>query len=158
MGRAVGVMLFALAAQGCVPKVHFVRIAEGLTSPTITEGIRVAPRMFSAPSLVAACNKAVPVDRLEVEPQTLTLTRGTQYALNTLSVVAVSAADTALEAQPIVLEVEDSRTQILALRSDDLVLNQGQLLAVDVGPFLVRVRTMCGTAYAETVIKGQVVQ
>lgn len=155
---SVCVVLITLAA-GCAAKRerYFVQIAEGLTSPTMTEGIRVAPRMFSAPSLVDACRSATVVERLEVAPQTLELSRGTRYSLNSLTVVAVNAGDIAVPGLPIVLEVEDADPPVLQIRSDDPDLNEGRVLAMGTGEFRMRVRTMCGTQYAETVIKGLVV-
>ena len=146
------------SAAGCAAKRerYFVQIAEGLTSPTITEGIRVAPRMFSAPALVDACKEIKIVERLEVAPQTLELAVGTRYSLNTLTVVAVNGADIAVPGLPIVLEVEDTEPPVLQVRSDDPDLNAGRILAVAAGEFRMRVRTMCGTPYAETVVKCRV--
>ena len=154
----IGAMIMAMAA-GCAARKrdrYFVQIAEGLTSPTITEGIRVAPRMFSAPALVAACKEIKVVERLEVAPETLELTLGTRYSLNTLTVVAVNAADIAIPATPIVLEVEDTEPPVLQVRSDDPDLDAGRIRAVGAGEFRMRVRTICGTPYVETLIKGRV--
>ena len=135
---------------------YFVQIAEGLTSPTITQGIRVAPRMFSAPALGDVCQKAVVVKRLEVAPGSLELTRGTPYSLNSLSVVAVDRSDVAVPDVPIVLEVEDREPPVVALRSDNSDLNEGRLVGVDAGGFRMRIRTMCGTPYVEKVLEGVV--
>ena len=147
----------ALLVTGCAARDrYFVTVAEGLTSPTITEGIRVAPRMFSAPALVDACRTTTPVDRLEVAPRTLELLRGSRYSLSSLSVVAVNRSDIAVPGLPIVLEVEDRDPPILQLHADDPDLDEGRMLAVGTGEFRVRVRTICGNPYAETVITGVV--
>lgn len=145
----------AAGLAGCAARErYFVQIAEGLTSATITEGIRVAPRKFSAPALGGVCQAAVVVRRLAVAPRTLELSRGTPYALNSLSVVAVDGSDVAVPGLPIVLEVEDRVPPVLALRSDNSDLNEGRLVAVDAGRFRIRIRTICGIPHAETVIEG----
>jgi hypothetical protein len=159
--RAVAVAIaFAVCLTGCAARTardrHFVAVAEALTSPTISEGIRVAPRAFSAPTLVDACQSATSVERLKVSPPTLELVRGNRYSLGSLTVVAVTAADIAVPDQPIVIEVEDREPPVLQLRSDDVDLNEGRVLAIGAGDFRVRVRTMCGGPYAETVIRGRV--
>jgi hypothetical protein len=147
-----------LAGCGLKSDRHFVRIAEGLTSPTLAEGIRVAPRMFSAPMLVDVCKSSTAVDRLKASPGTLELSRGSRYSLSSLTVVAVNGADIAVPGLPIVLEVEDREPPVLQLRSDDPDLNQGRVLAIGTGSFRMRVRTMCGDPFTETVIEGRVVQ
>ena len=147
--------LLAPGLSGCAAR-HFVQIAEGLTSPTIAEGIRVAPRMFSAPALAAVCQKAVVVKRLEVAPDSLELSRGTPYPLNALAVVAVDGSDVAVPGLPIVLEVDEREPPVLALRSDTSDLNEGRVVPVGAGSFRMRIRTICGNPYAETVIRGVV--
>jgi len=158
--RVVLSIVLALCVTGCAAKTtrdrYFVAIAEGLTSPTISEGIRVAPRMFSAPALVDACQSATSVARLEVAPMTLELMRGNRYSLSSLTVVAVNGADVAVPDQPIVIEVEDTDPPVLQIRSDDPDLNEGRVHAVAAGEFRMRVRTMCGGPYAESVITGRV--
>src|SRR5687768_16728459 len=69
---------------------YFVTIAVGLTLPTLAKGIRVAPRMFSAPDLVAACRHPRSVARLELAATSLDLQGGQPFALGSLSVVAVN--------------------------------------------------------------------
>ena len=152
------VVALACLASGCAARGdrYFVRIAEGLTSPTLGEGIRVAPRMFSVPTLMDACKLVVPVDRLEVEPDTLQLTVGNRYELNTLTVIAVDGRDVAVPAQPIVLEVEETDPPVVQLRSDDPDLNVGRLLAIGTGTFRMRVRTICGRSALEKEIQGRV--
>ena len=148
-----------IAMSGCALKPrdrYYVQIAEGLTSPTLTEGIRVAPRRFSAPGLMAVCKTATPVERLEVSPMTLVLSRGNRYSLNSLTVVAVNSAEVAVPGLPIVIEVEDTEPPVLQLRSDDPDLDEGRVLAIGAGEFRMRVRTVCGVKFAQTVIKGLV--
>ena len=135
---------------------HFVRIAEGLTSPSTSEGIKVAPRLFSAPALVDVCKSATVVDRLRVSPERLELARGSRYSLSSLTVIAVNRADIAVPGLPIVLEVEDREPPVLQLRSDDPDLNEGRVLAIGTGSFRMRVRTICGEPFVETVIEGRV--
>jgi hypothetical protein len=148
-------VLLAVGLSGCAAR-HFVQIAEGLTSATIAEGIRVAPRMFSAPALAAVCQRAVVVKRLEVAPDTLELSRGTPFSLNSLAVVAVDGSNAAVAGLPIVLEVEDRQPPVLALRSDNRELDEGRVVAAGAGRFRMRIRTICGNPYAETVIEGVV--
>jgi hypothetical protein len=154
------IILGVLLLAGCALKRdrHFVRIAEGLTSPTISEGIRVAPRMFSAPTLVDVCKSATSVDRLKVSPETLELSRGNRYSLSSLTVIAVNGADITVPGLPIVLEVEDREPPVLQLRSDDPDLNEGRVLAIGTGSFRMRVRTICGEPFVETVIEGRVLR
>ena len=135
---------------------YFVSIAEGLTSATLTEGIRVAPRQFTASQLVEACKDPRVVDRLEVAPEMLEMREDGRYSLNTLSVVAVNGADVAMAGVPVVVEVEEVNPTVVALRSDDPDLNAGRLHAVRAGYFRMRVRTMCGTPHAERIIQGRV--
>ena len=67
---ATGALLvLSLTLTGCALKGpssrstdYFVQLAEGLTSATLTEGIRVAPRMFAASQLVEACKDPRVVD------------------------------------------------------------------------------------------------
>jgi hypothetical protein len=140
---------------GCAPTRHYVQIAEGLSSPSITEGIRVAPRMFSAPQLVEACRTASPVARLKVEPSELILTEGHLYQLSSITVVAVNAADVAVPGVPIVLEAEDTSPPVLRLRSDDPDLDEGRIRVLGPGRFRMRVRTTCGLPHAETVVEAR---
>jgi hypothetical protein len=135
---------------------YFVVLAEGLTSATITEGIRVAPRQFTASQLVEACKDPRVVERLDVAPNPLEMRADGRYALNSLSVVAINAADVAMEGLPIVLEAEEANPPIIALRSDDPDLSVGRLHALRAGTFQMRIRTMCGTPHAERVILGLV--
>jgi len=135
---------------------YFVSIGEGLTSATLTEGIRVAPRMFAATQLTEACKNVRVVDRLEVSPDRLDMTPDGRYALNSLSVVAVNSADQPLAGVPIVLEAEEISPPVIALRSDDPDLSAGTLHAVRAGRFRVRVRTMCGGPQVQRIIKGKV--
>src|SRR5436190_2079309 len=72
------------------PDLFFVSIAEGLSSGTLTEGIRVAPRGFAASQLIEACRDPRIVARLEIAPEMLEMREDGRYALNTLSVVAVN--------------------------------------------------------------------
>jgi hypothetical protein len=153
--RALLVSL-AVAASGCATTRHYVQIAEGLSSPSITEGIRVAPRMFSAPQLVEACRTATPVARLKVEPAELILTQGNLYQLSSITVVAVNAADIAVPGIPIVLEAEDSNPPVLRLRSDDLDLDEGRIRVIGSGRFRVRIRTTCGMPQTETIVEARV--
>jgi hypothetical protein len=152
--RAVLVAV-AVAVAGCAPTRHYVQIAEGLSSPSVTEGIRVAPRMFSAPQLVEACRTAVPVARLKVEPSELILTAGNLYQLSSITVVAVNAADLAVPGVPIVLEAEDTTPPVLRLRSDDPDLDQGRIRVLAPGKFRMRIRTTCGLPHAETIVEAR---
>jgi hypothetical protein len=150
----LAVVGLAAVAAGCAPPRHFVRIAEGLSSPTVTEGIRVAPRMFSAPQLVEACQRAAPVARLRVDPVRLSLSPGNVYQLGSLTVVAVNRADVAVPGVPIVLEAEDATPPVLRLQSDDPDLDQGRVRVIGPGEFRMRIRTTCGTQ-VETIIRGR---
>jgi hypothetical protein len=140
---ATGALLvLSLTLTGCALKGpssrstdYFVQLAEGLTSATLTEGIRVAPRMFAASQLVEACKDPRVVDRLEVAPGRLDMEPDGRYALNSLSVVAVNAADLAMTNIPIVLEAEEISPPVVELRSDDPDLNAGRLHAVRTGQF-----------------------
>jgi hypothetical protein len=114
--------------------------------------------MFSAPMLVDACKSATAVNRLKASPETLEISRGNRYSLSSLTVIAVNGADIAVPGLPIVLEVEDRVPPVLQLRSDDPDLNEGRVLAVGTGSFRMRVRTMCGEPFAETVIEGRVLR
>ena len=152
----VAAVLLAAGVTGCVSTRHYVQIAEGLSSPSLTEGIRVAPRMFSAPQLVEACRTAVPVSRLKVAPPTLELVQGNLYQLSSITVVAVNAADIAVPGIPIVLEAEDTNPPVLRLRSDDLDLDAGRIRVIGPGRFRMRIRTTCGLPQTETIVEAHV--
>ena len=141
--------------QRAPQKPYFVPIAEGLTSSTLAENIRVAPRMFSAPDLVRACRDPRTVARLETVTGTLGLQVGERFALSSLRIVAVNAADEAMPAVPIAIEAEDASPPVLQLRSDDPELQKGQLYPLNAGRFRLRIRTLCGTPGAETTIVGR---
>ena len=132
------------------------RIAEGLTAPTLTEGIRVAPRMFASSELAQACGNPRPVARLQTPTKLLELQIGERFALSTLNVVAVNFADVAMGGVPIVIEATDSSPTVLQLRSDDPDLNQGRLYSLNSGVFSLRIRTLCGGPAVETTIQGRV--
>ena len=149
-------VVMAVATAGCASQRYYVQIAEGLSSATVTEGIQVAPRLFSAPQIVEACRTAVPVARLEVEPDELELTEGNVYSLNSLTVVAIDAADIAVPGVPIILEAEDRNPPVLQLRSDDPDLNEGRVRVIAPGRFRMRIRTTCGLPQVETVVEGRV--
>ncbi len=152
------VIFVSFVVSGCAstPDRYYVQVAEGLTSPSLTEGIRVAPRRFAASQLVEACKDPLVVARLEVAPNPLELREDGRYELSSLSVVAVNAADVAMSPMPIVLEVEERSPPVVQLRSDDPDLNAGRLHVVRAGEFRMRVRTMCGTPHVEVMIRGLV--
>lgn len=157
-GATLLIILVAMVTlAGCSSKRHYVRIAEGLTAPTLAEGIRVAPRMFSAFELVQACRDPVRIDRLETTSSRLALQIGERFPLAALSVVAVNEADIAVPGVAIAIEAEDSRQMVLQLRSDDRDLDQGRIHAINSGSFRVRIRTLCGTPGAEARITGRAV-
>ena len=161
MRLAVNILL--LISAGCASSGvrsrstdYFVTIAEGLTSATLTEGIRVAPRMFSAPQLSEACKDPRVVERLEVSPERLQMAPDGRYSLNSISVVAVDRADLAMPGIPIVLEAEEITPPVIALRSDDPDLNEGRMHAVRAGRFQMRIRTICGGPQVERIIQARV--
>ncbi len=135
---------------------YYVPIAEGLSSPTLAEGIRLAGRMFPAYELMRACRDPRSVARLETATRSLDLQVGERFPLSSLSVVAVNFADVAMTAVPIVIEADDFSPPVLQLRSGNPDLNQGQLYSLNSGPFRLRIRTLCGTPGAETTIIGRV--
>ena len=152
VGGAIGFTLGLRANAGP----YYVQVAEGLSSPTLTEGIRVAPRLFSASQLVEACKDPRIVERLDVAPNPLEMREDGRYALNTLSVVAINGADVAMANVPIVLEAEEVSPPVVQLRSDDPDINAGRLHALRTGLFQMRIRTMCGTPHVEKIILGRV--
>ena len=131
----------------------FVPIAEALSSPTLAEGLDVAPRMFSAPDVLRACQNPRSVARLVTATRSLQLQVGERVPLNTLSVVAVDDGGVALRNVPLVIEAEDASPPVLQLRSDDPDLNQGVLSSLNSGRFRLRIRTLCGAESVETTIR-----
>jgi hypothetical protein len=162
VGGAAGAVLGYIAGRikareaGAPGGPYFVVLAEGLTSATITEPIRVARRQFSASQVVEACKDPRVIERLEVSPNPVEMRTDGRYALNSLSVVAINAADVAIGGLPIVLEAEEANPPIIALRSDDPDLDAGRLHALRPGSFQLRIRTMCGTPHAEKLIEARV--
>src|SRR5688572_11011289 len=130
------VLGFVLLGVGCAPT--YIRIAEGLTAPTLAEEMRVAPRMFAASQLVEACQDPRSVARLETPVELLELQVGERFTLSALNVVAVNFADVALAAVPVAIEATDVSPPVLQLRSDDPDLNQGRLYSLNAGTFRLR--------------------
>jgi hypothetical protein len=161
MRRAcLSVLLSAILLAGCKgPLVlnlpgagEYVRIAEGLSSPTITEAIRVAPRGFAPSQLVQACKNPRSVARFDTPLKTIDLQVGERFALTGLSIVAVSFADVAMEDVPITLEAQEFFPPVLQLRSDDPELNMGVLYSLNTGTARMRIRTLCSGPGVETTI------
>lgn len=158
----------AVAAAGCnspllgkvapalstAPRSYFVHVAEALTSPTMTEPMRVAPRMFSAYQVSEACGTPRRIQRLEAPTRSVSLRVGDRLTLSTLRVVAVNDGNVAVPDVPIVLEAEELNPPVLELRSDDVELEQGRLKTVGSGTFHIRVRTLCSATNAELTITG----
>jgi hypothetical protein len=142
-------VLACAAASTTCAKGSYVRVAEGFTSPSLTEAMQVAPRMFGAPDLTRACQSPRRVARLDAPARTLELRVGERLALNTLRVVAVGEAGAALTDVPVVIEVEELNRPLVQLRSDDADLNAGRLLSVGSGTVRMRVRTLCTSTPAE---------
>jgi hypothetical protein len=136
---------------------YYVQVGEATTAATLTEGIRVSPRMFTANDLVDACRETRPVARLEIVPAALELPVDGRYPLNRISIVAVNTQGVAIvPGVPIVLETEDTTPPVVQLRSDDPDFNAGVLHVVRPGNFRVRARTICGAPFAEVTVYGTV--
>lgn len=143
-------------ALSTAPRSYFVHIAEALTSPTMTETMRVAPRMFSAYQVSEACRVPRRIQRLEAPARNVSLRVGERLTLSTLRVVAVSDGNLAVPDVAIVLEAEELNPPVIELRSDDADLAQGRLKTVGSGTFHIRVRTLCAATNAELTITGVV--
>ena len=136
---------------------YYVQVAEALTAATLTEGIRVSSRMFTANDLVGACRETRPVARLEIIPAAIDLPVDGRYPLNRISIVAVNTEGVAVvPGVPIVLETQDTSPPIVQLRSDDPDINAGVLHVVRPGNFRLRARTICGVPFAEATVYGTV--
>ena len=142
-------VLACIATSVSCAKGPYVRVAEGLTSPSLTEAMQVAPRMFGASDLTRACQSPRRIARLEAPARALELRVGDRLALNTLRVVAIGEAGAALSDVPVVIEVEELNPPLVQLRSDDPDLNAGRLLSVGSGTFRMRVRALCTSTPAE---------
>jgi len=138
------------------PQPYFVRIADGLTAPSLAEAMRVAPRMFSAYQLDAACQTPRRIDRLEAPTREVELRVGERLTLSTLNIVAVNDANVAVVGVPVAFEVEERNPSAVQLRSDDPDLDAGRLLSIASGRFRMRVRTICVNSPVEIVISGNV--
>jgi hypothetical protein len=161
--RALALIAIPLCAAGCLhaarlrPQTHFVQLADALTAPTLSEAIRVAPVKMTSFQFVDACRTATPIARFELAPAALQMNTGSRYALDTLSVVGVNAANLAVPGIPFVIEAEELPVPVIALRSDDADVRSGVLRAVAPGRFKVRIRTTCGMPYVEAILVGRVV-
>jgi hypothetical protein len=150
------------AASGCAARSAaveplYVRVAEGLTSPTSAEGIAVAPRMLSAPELVRACQDPRITQRLESPTRSLQLRLGERLPLNTLAIVAVNDANEAMVPPiPIAIEALDTSPPVLQLRSDDPDLNAARIYPLNLGTFRLRISSLCGIRPAQLIIDGLV--
>jgi hypothetical protein len=145
----------ALVAGACAPA-HYVRVAEALTVPTLSDTIRASHELTDA-ERVRACQQPVRVARLEVSPSRLEMMTGGRYELSSLSIVAIDEAGVSVPRVPIVLEAEETVPSRVQLRSEDPDLADGRLVAVEPGKFHVRIRTICPVGEAaEKVITGRV--
>jgi hypothetical protein len=139
------------------PDRYYVQVAEAITAATLTEGIRVSPRMFTPNDLINACRQPRSVARLEVVPSVLDLAVDGRYPLNRISVVAINPQGVAIvPGVPIVLEAQDITPPIVLLRSDDPDISAGVLHAVRPGTFHLRARMICGTQTVEVTVRGNV--
>lgn len=153
------VLIAMILLAGCAarrPARYFVRIADGFTSPTMTENLRLAPRMLTLTEFVRVCPDMRPVARLESTYQSVELQIDERFPLAALSVVAVDPEGRAMLDVPIFIEVENGQPPALRIRSDDPDLNQGRVVALGTGTFRLRIQTLCGS-HAETIIPGRVV-
>jgi hypothetical protein len=154
--RHIALILLFSVLTGCAARSYYVRVAEGLTSPTMDEAMRVAPRMFSAYQISEACRMPRRIDRLEAPQRTVALALGDELALSTLRIVAISDGNVAVPGVPIVIEAEELNPSVVQLRSDDPSIDQGRLKTVGSGTFRMRVRTLCAATNAEMTITGVV--
>jgi hypothetical protein len=156
----LGLLLVALlSSAGAAPAAAqartFVVIAEGLTAPTLSEGIRVVPKMFAPSQLVAACREPQHIRRLITSSSRLELQIGERLPLESLNIVAVNHANVAVGGVPISIEAEDRVPAVLQLRSDDPDLNNSRIFPLERGRFRLRVRTLCAAPpAAELIING----
>jgi hypothetical protein len=170
MRRLLPLFLLGAAAAGCSspivarvapalatgPQPYYVRIADGLTAPSLTEAMPIAPRTFSAYQLQAACQTPRRIDRLEAPTREVELRVGERLTLSTLNIVAVNDANIAVAGVPVSFEVEERNPSAVQLRSDDPDLGAGRLLSIASGRFRLRVRTICVNSPVEIVIAGNV--
>ena len=155
IGAGVGFALGRYRAQ--LTPAYYVQVGEAITAATLTEGIRVSPRMFTANDLVAACRETRPVARLEIVPAAIELPVDGRFPLNRISIVAVNIEGVAIvPGVPIVLETQDASPPVVSLRSDDPDFNAGVLHVVRPGNFRVRARTICGAPFADATVYGTV--
>ena len=149
-------VLACTAMSVACAKGYYVRVAEGLTAPSLTETMQVAPRMFGASDLTSACQSPRRIARLEAPTRTLELRVGDRLALNTLRVVAVEETGTAVTDVPVAIEVEELNPPVMQLHSDDPDLNAGRLLSVGSGTARLRVRALCTSTPVELDITARV--
>ena len=138
------------------PDPYYVLVAEALTAPTLTEAMRVAPRMFTSFQLLEACRTIRPVERFETPYLRLGLRVGERFPLSALNVVAVNGADIAVPDVPVAIEAEELSPPLARLTSDDPDLAAGRLHALAEGSFRIRVRTICGTRPVETILTARI--
>ncbi len=154
------VLSTTIVLQGCalvLPQRHYVQLADAVSSPSLTEGIRVTPRRFTGYELRQACLDSQPVVRLKVAPTQLELRPDGRYLLNTLAIVAINKSEQVVPSIPLMLEVEEVVPPVVSVRSDDPDIDSGLLRASRVGRFRMRIRTMCDLSPVDTVIPGEVI-
>lgn len=136
----------------CVPKgeelvpslpkeTQFVTIAEGMTSTSPQEGIRVGYRMFTAPDLQAACTNSKQPASLFFRNASLLLRIGRRFHLGQLVVLAVNGSGQILPPVPIALDAELKDPPLLDLKSDSL--SDTSILPLASGRLRLRARTVC---------------
>jgi len=153
------VLVATVLVAGCAlsrPSRFYVRIADALTSPSLTEPLHLVPWQFTLTEFTRVCPDVRPVARLETAYQAVELKVDERFPLAALSVVAIDPDDRALLDVPIFLEIENGAPPAILVRSDDADLNRGWVFALGAGTFRIRIQTLCGPR-AETIIPGRVI-
>lgn len=105
-------------------------IGEGYTSINYSEGIRVAPRMFSAPDMPALCATVEKPAKLIARENHIQIRVGELFSFGDLNIVAVDSTGQLLKPIPIIVDTDadinktiditnyrETSGRILALRS-----------------------------------------
>ena len=134
----------------------FVHVAEGYTSGGVDDGIVAARRLFSAPDFEQICSPVQSPARLVPKTSNpLRLQRGQWFTFETLTVLAVDAANHVVPRVPISIEVEEHHPELLSLRSD--LIGDGRVMAIRAGRFRLRISTICSGHRAAVTIDAEVV-
>lgn len=118
-------------------------LAEGLTESVHGHDMKVEHRIFTAPNFGEYCRNAGAVTSVELTQEPLALAVGRRFPLSQLRAVARDGRGIPISRVPIHIDADAGEPPRLLMRSDDLGLERGFVLAIHTGTVRFRARAVC---------------